>query len=192
MVQWCRRRGRRECKRTPKGFDLSKILAKSGKKTWKFGQNPWKSGLKRRQTFAYKHKNTFFWRSYHKWSLWGKLFRQKSHKKFCGKFGEIRAKIFCTPKNLPAPTPMSWLIPVHPKWLLSCIIHSAKYYPRDQLTDSDTSIPKIRYHLDVGIWVSSVQTLGIWTCSLTCSIKQDNALARNRKAAIKNWNAARH
>jgi len=28
------------------------------------------------------------------------------HKKFLGKFGKIRAKIFRTPKNLPAPTPM--------------------------------------------------------------------------------------
>jgi len=32
--------------------------------------------------------------------------RQKSHKTFSGKFGEIRAKILCNPQNLPAPTPV--------------------------------------------------------------------------------------
>jgi len=34
--------------------------------------------------------------------------RKYSHKKFSGKFGEIRAKILRTPKYLPAPTPMCW------------------------------------------------------------------------------------
>jgi len=29
------------------------------------------------------------------------------HKDFSGKFGKVRAKILCTPKNSPAPTPMS-------------------------------------------------------------------------------------
>ena len=39
----------------------------------------------------------------------GKIRRQKPHKNFLGKFGEIRAKIFGTPKILPAPTPMATL-----------------------------------------------------------------------------------
>ena len=37
-------------------------------------------------------------------SLWEKICGQKS---FSGKFGEIRAKILCTPKTLPAPSPMT-------------------------------------------------------------------------------------
>jgi len=36
----------------------------------------------------------------------GDLFEQKSHKNLSGKFGKIRAKIFHTPKNVLAPTPM--------------------------------------------------------------------------------------
>ena len=32
--------------------------------------------------------------------------RQKLHDNFLGKFGKIWAKILCTPKNMPAPTPM--------------------------------------------------------------------------------------
>jgi len=32
-----------------------------------------------------------------------KIFRQKSHKNFSGKFGEIRAKILRTPENMTAP-----------------------------------------------------------------------------------------
>jgi len=34
---------------------------------------------------------------------------KKWPKSFSGKFGEIRAKILCTPKNLPAPTPVPLL-----------------------------------------------------------------------------------
>ena len=41
------------------------------------------------------------------WSLWEKICRQKSNKNFSAKFGEIRAKILRTPKNLPAPTRIS-------------------------------------------------------------------------------------
>jgi len=35
-----------------------------------------------------------------------KICGQKLHNNISGKFGEIRAKILRTPKNLPAPTPM--------------------------------------------------------------------------------------
>jgi len=35
-----------------------------------------------------------------------KICREKSHKTFWASFGLIRAKIFRTPKHLPAPTPM--------------------------------------------------------------------------------------
>ena len=69
-THWCRRRGCRGCKRTPKSFDLLKIWAKSLKiwakslKIWaKTGQNPqisrqnlWKSEQKWRPTlFDFKY-----------------------------------------------------------------------------------------------------------------------------------------
>jgi len=50
------------------------------------------------------HKNTWkrFCGGYTKkrslWSLWEKIYRQKLHKKFLGKFGEIRAKSFAPKK----------------------------------------------------------------------------------------------
>ena len=53
-----------------------------------------------------------FWRSHTKnrsscsFSLYEKICGQKVHKNFSGRFEEIRAKIPCTPKNLPALTPM--------------------------------------------------------------------------------------
>ena len=54
--------------------------------------------------------NKFFFGSHTKkrssWSLWEKSCRQKSQNNFSGKFGEIRAKIIHTPKNLLASTPM--------------------------------------------------------------------------------------
>ena len=40
------------------------------------------------------------------WSFWEKICRKNCTKNFSGKFGEIRAKILRTPKDLPAPTPM--------------------------------------------------------------------------------------
>jgi len=46
------------------------------------------------------------WRSSQKQLLWEKLFPLKVAQNFWRKFGEIRAKILRTPKNLPAPTPM--------------------------------------------------------------------------------------
>ena len=49
------------------------------------------------------------WRSHQKrssWSLWEKICGKNCPKSFSGKFGEIRAKILRTLKNLPAPTPM--------------------------------------------------------------------------------------
>jgi len=115
LRQRCRRWG---CKRTTKGFDLSKIRAKSLKilakslKIWakmvpnvvsyqKMAPNVCrkthedhlrcfisKNGAQRLQ------KNTwrpFFWRSYQKrssGSLWEKICKQKLHKNFSGKFGK--------------------------------------------------------------------------------------------------------
>jgi len=123
-TQWCRRRGNRGYKRTPK------ILI-----CWKFGQNPWKSG----QICENVRKYLKCWENYLKvrikmapnvvwfWKIGpqhGKINmktffggqpkkypcgRKYSHKElpesFSGRFGEIRAKIFRTPKNLPAATP---------------------------------------------------------------------------------------
>jgi len=46
------------------------------------------------------------------YGLHEKIFTQKVAQKSFGQFGEIRAKILRTPKNLPAPTPMQCGIPV--------------------------------------------------------------------------------
>ena len=60
-------------------------------------------------TFVETQMNTFFGgntETSSSWSLWEKICRQKSHNNFSGKFGEIRAKIHCTPKYLLPPIPM--------------------------------------------------------------------------------------
>jgi len=49
---------------------------------------------------------TFFWKSSQKLSVWEEILIQRVAENFLGKFGEIRAKILRTPKNLPAPTRM--------------------------------------------------------------------------------------
>jgi len=57
-----------------------------------------------------------------------KYSNKKLSKNFLGKSGEIRAKIFRTPKNLPAPIPM---VPVHN---IQCAV--SKFMPRiDQLVE---------------------------------------------------------
>ena len=65
-----------------------------------------KNGAQRLQKNTIK---TFFGghtKSKNSCSLWEKVCGQKAQKNFSGKFGEIRAKILRTSKNLPAPTPM--------------------------------------------------------------------------------------
>ena len=124
-VQWCRRGCAGGASAPPKVL----VCQKSGKHPWKFGkilkilaktlsrENPWKPGQKLcptlfdfkkwRPTFAEQEMKTFFWMSHPKrssWSLWVYICRQKLHKNVLGKFGKIRAKILCTPKNLLAPT----------------------------------------------------------------------------------------
>jgi len=83
--------------------NLDKIPENRGRKC------PLRFWLQKWITFAGKHMKTSFWRSHwkrSKWALCGKICRQKLHTIVLGKFGEIRAKILPTPKNLPAPTPM--------------------------------------------------------------------------------------
>jgi len=59
FIQWCRRRGCRECKRTPKSFDLLKIRAKSLKirakslKIWAKSLKIWAKSLKIRTKALY-------------------------------------------------------------------------------------------------------------------------------------------
>jgi len=123
--QWCRRRGCRGCKRTPKSLDLLKIRAKSLKMLaiilkifGKFPENlskiPKYLGKIRenRDIMAPNivwlqktgsqglQKNTWrpFWETHHKNG------GQKFHDNFLGKFAKIWAKMLCTPKNLLAPT----------------------------------------------------------------------------------------
>ena len=86
LTHWC---GRRGCKHTPKSFDLVEFLAKS-----------FKSRAKSLKTFTNSVK------------VWAKMapnivWFEKTCAQFLGKFVRIRAKIIRTPKNLPAPTPMS-------------------------------------------------------------------------------------
>ena len=133
-VQWCRRRG---VQMHPKSVDFSKIWAKSLKiraksmKSGKIPKNPgkiheilgkiletrWKNGAQRCLIFKNGaqrlQKNRLrpllevIPTERSPWSLWEKICREKLHKNFSGKFGEFRSKMLRTPKNLPAPTPMS-------------------------------------------------------------------------------------
>ena len=111
--------GCRGCKRTPKSLDLLKMWAKALKIWVKMVPNV-VSFKKWGPMFAWKHVRPYF-RGYTKkkssWSLWEKIYRQKWHKNFSGKFGKIRAK-FCTPdiclllylwrKSPPALLPIVW------------------------------------------------------------------------------------
>jgi len=83
---------------TFKCFDLSKIRAKHPKNLGKISENP---GKKWRSTFAEKHMKTFFLEVILKKVFMifvGENCRQKLHKNFSDKFGEIRGKFLCTPK----------------------------------------------------------------------------------------------
>ena len=86
----------------------NKILENLGKIPENPGKNGAQSCLISKNGVQPLEKNTwrpFFGGHTNKrslWSLWDKVCRQKSHKNFSGKFGEIRAKILRTPKNLPA------------------------------------------------------------------------------------------
>ena len=105
------------------------ISRKSGQNHSKYGQNPENPGTNGTQRcFTSRNgaqrlqKNT--WRSFFgghtkKWSFMGKeLLAKIAQKNFSAKFGKIRAKIFLTPKNLPARTPVHWLMHLF-RWLLS-------------------------------------------------------------------------
>ena len=107
--QWCRRWG---CRRNPRSFDLSKNRAKSLKiwaKTMKMFAKYlkiWTNYLKIRQKWRPMCRITWisFLGSFQKICAKGGNIRTKS----CSKtFGKIWAKIFRTPKNLPAPTSMA-------------------------------------------------------------------------------------
>ena len=91
-------------KSTPKSL----IYRKSGQNSWTIWQNPWKSEQRWRPMFA---KNTWrlFWRPHQRkglHDLCGIKFVGKSRTKLFGPVGEIRAKIYRTRKNLPAPIPI--------------------------------------------------------------------------------------
>ena len=51
-------------------------------------------------------QRVLIWGNGAQYGLHEKIFAQKIAQKFSGKFGEIRAKILRTPKNLPAATPV--------------------------------------------------------------------------------------
>jgi len=123
-TQWCRRRGCRWCKRTPKSFDLVETRLKSLKIRAK-SVKTFANSLQLRAKMAPNvcdlkeiapnvlsfekmapkiTRRRFFFGGHPKCSLHA----QKNN--FSGKFEEIRAKILRTPKNLPAPAPMITLI----------------------------------------------------------------------------------
>jgi len=120
---WCRRRGCRGCKRTPKSFDLLKIWAKSLKiwakslKIWakpdkipkylgKIFENLSKNGAQRCLTSNMAPNICRKTSKDHFLEATPKNGRQNVHDNFLGKFGKGWAKILCTPKNSLAPTPM--------------------------------------------------------------------------------------
>ena len=112
----------------PKSFDLLKIRAKSVKiygnvrkiseNLGKLRKNTGKTGAQRclnlkNWRLTCRESYDLCWRSSQKKVFMvcvGRNIRTKScpkTRKISGKFGEIRAKIFCTPQNLPAPTPVT-------------------------------------------------------------------------------------
>jgi len=128
LVHWCRRRGCGGCNRTPKILIWWKFVQNLRKfvHICKSSQNCctcfdftkfWKSCINLVIFGQLKGNLGKFW-----WNLVFKLpqfekkcaqwnavvfsWRSFSLDSFSGKFAEIWAKILCTPKNLPAPTPM--------------------------------------------------------------------------------------
>ena len=93
LLQWCRRRGCRGSKGTPKNFDLLRIWAKSLKIRTKpklSRQNPWNSGLKWRAAFVGKQMKAIFL------EVTPKNGPQKLEDNCLGKFGQ---KFFPPPKS---------------------------------------------------------------------------------------------
>jgi len=83
-------------------------LGKIPENLGKILENPGKNGAHCLQKNTWEDLN--FWRSNQKtssWSWWEKICRQKSHRNFSDKIGEIRAKILRSPKTLPDPTPIT-------------------------------------------------------------------------------------
>ena len=75
-------------------------LGKICENLWKIPENLGKNGAQRWQN----HMKTSFWRSLQKKTCLRKCSQKKWPKIFLDKFGEILAKILCSPKNLPSPT----------------------------------------------------------------------------------------
>ena len=129
FLQWCRRRGCRECKRNPKRFDLLKIRAKS-LKIWAKSLKIWAKSLKIQTKALYLlAKSLKIWAKMRPNVVWLRKMALKVCRKtsgdhflevtpqtplekvarldnFLGRFGEIWAKILCTPKNVLAPAPV--------------------------------------------------------------------------------------
>ena len=80
-----------------------KIRAKMAPNLLWFEKNGAQSGQNDMKTF-------FLLEVIPKWSSWKsvRVFAQNVAQNYFSKFGKIRAKILCTPKNLPAPTPMTY------------------------------------------------------------------------------------
>jgi len=111
LSHWCRKRGWRGWKHTPKDFELVKIPAKSFKiraksfkilekslKTFTNSLKIWANSLKVWAKMAPKMVWAFF--------IYLFFLEVTFLGVFSGKFGRIRAKILRTRKNLPAPTPV--------------------------------------------------------------------------------------
>jgi len=131
-TQWCRRRGWRRASPPPNILNCWKSLKIGAKsvKTWAKSMKIfakylkiWANYLKVRAKmapnvvwfwqigaqFVHNHMKIFF--GVHPkrrcaWSVWEEILAQRVTCKPFGKFGEIPAKIFCTPKHLPARTRM--------------------------------------------------------------------------------------
>ena len=88
--QWCLLEvGVQGLQAHPQKFWFAENLGKSP-------ENPGKTGA---QCLHGKHTRSYFGgytKNKSSWFLWEKIYRQKLHKNFSGKFGEIRAN-FCTP-----------------------------------------------------------------------------------------------